>query len=177
MLSLDTWEKRSASRSHEEFGDSMENCSSVSFCLSWMMFISSATTQKSCPIVLSPDLLPSFRYSNIFICFLYCVAQNCTIVEVRQHHDECSGTSASFYQLSYTVLNAPRILFAFWLTGHTVDSYWVYYHSESPDPFLQGALQPLVSESKCTPRIILSQVQNLAIILVKFHIISDYPVL
>ncbi|KAK4827409.1 hypothetical protein QYF61_017839 [Mycteria americana] len=43
-------------------------------------------------------------------------------------------------------------------------------------PFCRAALQPLLSQSVLVPRMTLSQVQNLAFGLVKFHPINDFPI-
>ena len=44
-------------------------------------------------------------------------------------------------------------------------------------PLCRAALQPLIPQSVCTPRVAVTQVQNLALALVKLHRVSDCPAL
>lgn len=77
-----------------------------------------------------------------------------------------------FGPVSYAGLNAPQVG-PFGHQGTLLTHIELPINPKPQIPFCKAALQPLVPQSTHTSRIIPSQVQNLAFVLVKHHMVGD----
>ena len=137
--------------------------------LSWTNAVSSPTPCKSCALLLSPPLLPTFGHI-LFLSPAYILEPKTSQRSPAEAAQmlRYSGTITSFDQLAILCLTHPRKGLALLATRHIVGLYWTYHQPKPLDPFLEGctpASCPPIHTYVQASRIILSQLQNPAFVM------------